>query len=79
MMGSKCNFVSIKEMGSKCNFGDLTMHMWQVVGICFFDSYGAMIHFVVLWVFSWLMICGYGSNLWNDLLMIERENLWLVW
>jgi hypothetical protein len=52
---------------------------WQVVGICFFDNYGAMIHFVVLWVFGWLMICGYGSDLWNDLLMIERENLWLVW
>jgi hypothetical protein len=45
----------------------------------FFDNYGAMIHFVVLWVCGWLMICEYGSDLWNDLLMIKRENLLLVW
>lgn len=69
----------MKEMRSKCNFGDPTMHLWQVVGICFLDNYGAMIHFVVLWVFGCLLICGYGSDLWNDLLMIERENLWLAW
>jgi hypothetical protein len=69
----------MKEIRSKCNFGDPTMRLWQVVGIYFLDNYGAMIHFVVLWVFGWLLIWGYGNDLWNDLLMIERGNLWLAW
>jgi hypothetical protein len=56
------------------------MHLWQVVGICFLDNYGAMIHFVVLRVFGWLLICGYGSDLWNDLLMVEGKFMvGLVW
>jgi len=46
----------------------------QVVGICFLDNYGVMIHFVVLLVFGWILICGYGSDIWNDLLMIEVDD-----
>jgi hypothetical protein len=38
------------------------MQLWQVVGICFLDNYGAMIYFVVLLVFGWLLICGYGRR-----------------